>query len=77
MNWIQALISNHLHNNREDPFYNFSIAIIVLISLRTVWLMIGNLLTFYEGYHICLLLVVVEDKGIDKMSIMRCNANLY
>ena len=36
--WIQEIISNHLHNNREDTSYKFiiAIAIIVLISLRTV-----------------------------------------
>ena len=46
MDWIQELISNHLHNIKENTFRNFIIviAIIVLISICTVWLMIGHLL---------------------------------
>ena len=47
-------------NNRIVPVMLSFSAIIVFISLRTVWLMIGQPLSFYEGYHLCLLLVVVE-----------------
>ena len=39
--------------------------------------MIGQPLAFYEGYHICLLFVVVEEKIISEKSIMRCNANYF
>ena len=39
--------------------------------------MIGQPLAFYEGYHICLLFVVVEEKIISEKIIMRCNANLH
>ena len=40
--WIQGLISNHLHNNREDTFYKFIIAIAVIAfsSICTGWLII-------------------------------------
>ena len=39
--------------------------------------MIGQPLAFYEGYHICLLFVVVEEKIISEKIIMRCNTNLH
>ena len=31
----------------------------------------------HETYHICLLLVAAEEKGIAEKSIMRYNANLH
>ena len=66
-----------MHISSEDAFYNVIIAIIVIIGLRTVWLMIGNPLAFSEGCNICFLLVVIEDKIIAEKSIMCCNANLH
>ena len=39
--------------------------------------MIGQPLVFYEKYHICLLLVVADEKGIAEKIIMRYNANFH
>ena len=39
--------------------------------------MSGQPLVFYEKYHICLLLVVADEKGIAEKSIMRYNANFH
>ena len=67
-----------MHNIREDTFRKFIIviAIIVLISIRTVWLMIGHPLAFMRDITYVYYWLLFLEKEITERIIMRCNANL-